>query len=529
MDITFLGHAGALVDTAHGIILCDPWFNPAFFASWFPFPDNRGLLTDDSLAAIASPDYLYVSHSHDDHFDVAFLRDHVSKDAVVILPDFPTSDHRRALEAIGFRNFLETRNGEPVEVDGLRLLTHALIAPTDGAIGDSALAVADGTATLFNQNDAKPTDLDAIIEFGPYDGHLVQFSGAIWYPMVYRVPEEERRTLGRRKRRNQFARATRFVREIGATTFFPFAGPPCFLDDELFHLNDLGTDDANIFPDQATVLAEAEAAGILNGRLTVPGTVVTLEGGACSVTHPEPDGAALRPFTDKEHYLRGYQASALPVIAAEKASWPRHEVDVVTELTDWWMPLLTRADHICAGVNGRVLLDVLDTAAADDGDDEDVQVVIDFLDRRVATWKGEDCLYRFRIPRPLIERCIQRRDPDWVNALFLSCRFEAERDGPYNEFVYNFFRSLSTERMAYTERYYSELAAPRDVFELHGYVIQRHCPHLQADLTRWGSVEGSVLTCALHGWQFDLATGACLTSDDREIYARPVGEAPGDP
>ncbi len=357
----------------------------------------------------------------------------------------------------------------------------------------------------------------------------MQFSGAIWYPMVYRVPEEERRTLGQRKRRNQFARATRFVREIDATSFFPFAGPPCFLDEELFHLNDLGTDDANIFPDQATVLAEAEAAGITNGRLTVPGTVVHLGRGVCSIIHPEPDELALRPFTDKQQYLRSYQASVAPLLAAEKASWPRHEVDVVDELTEWWMPLLTGADHTCAGVNGRVLIEVVDQDALGGDGDGEIQVVIDFLDRRVAAWKGEDCLYRFRIPRPLIERCIQRRDPDWVNALFLSCRFEAERDGPYNEFVYNFFRSLSTERMAYTERYYSELAAPRDVFELHGYVIQRHCPHLRADLTRWGSVEDGVLTCALHGWQFDLETGTCLTSDDREIYVRPVDEGPVEP
>jgi UDP-MurNAc hydroxylase len=253
---------------------------------------------------------------------------------------------------------------------------------------------------------------------------------------------------------------------------------------------------------------------------------VTLRADACTVTHPAPGPIALRPFTHKEEYLREYQASVRPVLEADRARWPRHEVDVVAELTEWWTPLVAAGVHTCAGVNGRVLVAVLDDVDDPGPDDDVVAVVVDFLDRRVARWKGEECAYRFRIPRPLLERCIERRDPDWVNALFLSCRFEAERDGPYNEFVYNFFRSLSTERMAYTERYYSELAAPRDVIEMHGYVIQRHCPHLQADLTRWGSVEGHVLTCALHGWQFDLDTGACLTSDDREIYARPVDEAP---
>ena len=56
-------------------------------------------------------------------------------------------------------------------------------------------------------------------------------------------------------------------------------------------------------------------------------------------------------------------------------------------------------------------------------------------------------------------------------------------------------------------------------FEAEGYRIQRRCPHLRADLTRFGDIEDGILTCTLHGWQFELATGPCLTSDDRKIFA----------
>ncbi len=179
----------------------------------------------------------------------------------MILPDYPTSDHRAGLADLGFHRFVETRNDEPLELDGLRILTNALIAPTDGAIGDSGLAVADSTATVFNQNDSKPIDFDAILEFGPYDAHLVQFSGAIWYPMVYRLPAEEQHALGVRKRANQLARAARMVKEVDAAQFFPFAGPPCFLDEALFHLNDLGTDESNIFLDQHAALEHMRESG----------------------------------------------------------------------------------------------------------------------------------------------------------------------------------------------------------------------------------------------------------------------------
>ena len=52
--------------------------------------------------------------------------------------------------------------------------------------------------------------------------------------------------------------------------------------------------------------------------------------------------------------------------------------------------------------------------------------------------------------------------------------------------------------------------------------MQRRCPHLRADLTKFGRVEDAVLTCALHGWRFDLPTGRCLTSAGHEIRATPL-------
>src|SRR5947208_1150046 len=81
MDITFLGQAGFFIRSKAGSIFCDPWFNPAYFGSWFPFPANYQIDPE----TIGSPDYLYISHLHHDHFDPEFLRAHVSKEAQVVL------------------------------------------------------------------------------------------------------------------------------------------------------------------------------------------------------------------------------------------------------------------------------------------------------------------------------------------------------------------------------------------------------------------------------------------------------------
>jgi UDP-MurNAc hydroxylase len=510
--ITSIGHAGLLLETAAGRIVCDPWFTPAYFGSWVPFPDNTGV----DPAQLADAEYLYVSHLHRDHFDPAWLSRHMSKDTTVLLPDFPVPDLREALEALGFRHFVQTRDNQVTQVGGLRVMINALTSPTDGPIGDSGLAVDDGQVRIYNQNDSRPVEPGPIEEFGPLHGHFLQYSGAIWYPMVYDFPERMKETVGRRKRRNGMARALNYVDQYRAAHVFPFAGPPCFLDDDLFSFNDVDRDEANVFPDQFVFLDYLREQGRDNAHLLLTGTTVELgPDGGCTVEQiPEAEVARIRD--DRRSYLLSYKQKVQPDLDAIRDALPRDRCDLVAQLKEWVEPLIATADHTCAGLNGRILLEV---AATDGGDDE--LIVFDFLDRRIDAYAGEECRYRFRAARPLIEDLVRRREQDWVNELFLSCRFEASRKGPYNEYIYTFFKSLSVERMTYVEGYYAESAGVDDYAQADGYVVQRHCPHLKADLVRFGTVRDGVLTCQLHGWEFELATGRCLTSDDRKLLSRP--------
>ena len=58
--------------------------------------------------------------------------------------------------------------------------------------------------------------------------------------------------------------------------------------------------------------------------------------------------------------------------------------------------------------------------------------------------------------------------------------------------------------------------------ELCGYRLDRYCPHRQADLSVFGEVDGDILTCTLHGWQFDLKSGECLTATGNTLRVRPA-------
>ena len=508
MRITFLGHAGCLVHTTHGSVLCDPWFTPAYFGSWFPFPRNDGIDPNrPEFEGLLTPDYLYISHLHRDHFDPEWLDRNVSKDARVLLPDFGIDLLARELRSLGFRDQIATRHGETLDLGGLRVTILAMTSPADGPLGDSAIVLDDGTARVLNQNDARPGDLDALRALGPFDAQLLQFSGAIWFPIAYDFPAEEKDRLARSKRTDEMARAVRYVEAVGATHVLPCAGPPCFLDPELFAFNDIDRDPANIFPDQTVFLELLRSQGVDRGRLILPGSVVDLEGGACTVSNP--DHASMAPFTHKLDYLEEYQRDWTGWLEEQRNAWPRAGRDLVAELAQWFEPLLESAQITSAGIAGNVVLDV---------GDPDANVCIDFVESVVRVWRGEKYVYKVDVDRALIETLVADHVEDWVNSLFLSCRFTAHRDGPFNEYVMTFFKGLSPERMAYIEeRHHAARERTDEFFERDGWRIERWCPHRQADLSRFGEIVDGVLTCSLHHWRFDLESGRCLTSEDRHL------------
>jgi UDP-MurNAc hydroxylase len=351
-------------------------------------------------------------------------------------------------------------------------------------------------------------------EFGPYDAFALQFSGAIWYPMVYDLPERAKQSLGKQKRERQLDRALRYIDSVDARYVLPTAGPPCFLDDDLQRWNDTDNDETNIFPDQTVFLDYLASKGRDNGRLLLPGTVATLTAEDCEIRHPLPEDEVKRIFTDKTGYLAAYAERRRPEIDADRASWSVPGLDLRAELKSWWEPLLEEADRICAGVGGPVRFEIGD----------DLTLVIDFPAREVREYAEERCRYWFRVDRPLVERLVADREKDWVNSLFLSMRFTTGRIGPYNEYLYTFFKCLSDERINYAEGWYADESGVDEEVTLGDWQVQRRCPHLKADLTRFGVIEDGVLTCQMHGWRFDLASGRCLTAEGYPLRSRPAVE-----
>ena len=236
-----------------------------------------------------------------------------------------------------------------------------------------------------------------------------------------------------------------------------------------------------------------------------------------TVSHPIPDDAVDRIFTSKEQYLRTYQADWQAWLDELKDGWKPPSTDLIATLRAWWEPLLRMAPTLRGAIGANCLVRT-----------GDLEILIDFPNGTVRAYDGEPYEFRFTIPRELVETVVAQKAVDWSNSLLLSARFSAWRAGDFNEYLYNFLKSLSVERMRRTEaEAVRKLNPPTEVepaIELGGYVVQRRCPHRNADLSVFGEIEpgpdGDVLVCTLHGWRFDCGTGRCLTSNDHPLEIR---------
>ncbi len=252
-----MGHAGFRIDTEAGSILCDPWVNPAYFASWFPFPDNSAL-DWDALGDVRLPLRLATCTRTTSTRHCCARTS--TRTPWCCCPTIPVPDLRRELEKVGFHRFFETTDSVKHRVSGpkgdLDVMIIALRAPADGPIGDSGLVV-DRTATTvcFNMNDARPVDLDVLARrVRPCRrAHAAVLRGHLVPDGLRHAGAAPRRRSAPRSGSARWTAAASTSRRSARPGWCPSAGPPCFLDPELRDLNDDHGDPANIFPDQVGV------------------------------------------------------------------------------------------------------------------------------------------------------------------------------------------------------------------------------------------------------------------------------------
>ena len=320
--VTALGHAGLRIDGPGVRVLADPWLSPggAFLGSWFPFPDNAHLLTPEVLDV----DLVVVSHEHLDHLDLDLIAS-LPETVPVVVPRYPSTIMERRLRAIGRTRIVVLDAWQRYALNDHDWLT---VIPEQCPMShDSAVLFMISGHSVMHTNDARISLAQARRAMTEVGGELdvmgVQMSGASWHPVRYEYDEVERERISTIKRVGKFKAVTRLVRQVQPRLVMPYAGPPCFLDDDLFELNS-GLHPGGIFPDQGEALAWlADRLPTQPGACLLPGDRIALDRLEV-IRDPHWDGFSLDSGPDeRRRYLADYAARRRPAIEAAWAANPQ--------------------------------------------------------------------------------------------------------------------------------------------------------------------------------------------------------------
>jgi len=492
-SIRHLGHAGFLVEHGGLRILIDPWFHPAFLEAWFPYPDNRGLLPE---VVAGHYDYLYISHTHEDHYDERLLAQ-LSRDTTVLVPRFRSRALGRRLAALGFGR--QVRLGHREEYRLGPDCTATMLLDTSHK-EDSGLLLDLGGYRFLDLNDCNtpmselPPDIDLL---------AAQYSGAMWYPNAYDYPPAVMAAKTAAVRADLLDTLTRKVKLTGARAYLPSAGPACFLDPELERFNDRT---ATIFPHWEDVAGEFAAACPETAVLrSAPGSVITPSTRSLPAEgrwHTDPAGYLADYRERRRDEWQAYHRGAVePATATEVAAhFERLQRLSRPLLADYRTALRIEAGSAAWG------LTLGDLAEHIDLEDEPV-----------------DPGYTIRIP-PRALRAVLDGRAGWEEAL-LSMRLSLHRDPDVFDLTL-----LSLLRYghhpAQTRQLVRERADPGQTIRRDGLRLQRFCPHAGEDLSHAVIADG-VVECPRHHWKWSATTGACLSGGSLALFIEPETQPEG--
>ncbi|MEW2514655.1 MBL fold metallo-hydrolase [Streptomyces sp. NPDC046870] len=526
MKITFLGHAGALIETDEVRLVCDPWFSEtgAFLAGWHQLPDNSAC-----AGLLDGATHVYVSHDHEDHFDADVLAA-LDPSVRLLMPDYRLPGWHRLVSALPGPAPTLLGDGEVFEAGSLRL---RLVMSPMAQHQDSALVIED-TATgqvVVNLNDCQVdrTQLRMLRRLYPrIDVVMAQFSGATWFPFAYSFPAEEAAEAAARKRTNSMRRWARYMRALDPRTAVAFAGPPILLDPALTpHF----FDPASIFttPPELLRWLEAEHPG-LAARCVAPLPGDVLDVGPAALT---PDARIRQDFdwARLEEYTERYARRRAPAIERVLAARPEPRADLFDAFREHFQALFRSAEKTCRAVDAVVGFDIRGAGGG--------FWLVDF--RRLRVWRGGDPEdaghdYRFTLDSRFLPPILSG-ESTWEE-FFFSFRFTAWRPSveAYNEELMSVLRRSSpgdlAEHAAQLDRARRQPGGTFRLTTAEGtYLVEDTCPHMGARLQAEDHDPGqNVVVCPQHGWRFEVPGGRCLNGRARLgiVPASPEGaDAPG--
>jgi UDP-MurNAc hydroxylase len=513
MQIAYLGHAGFLVETERAIVIMDPWLSPegAFDSAWFQYPCNHHLapFVRAKLQDSRKERFIYVSHEHHDHFDLDFLKALPVSDFTFVVPHFQRDALRTQLASLRGRRVVSCTHGQQLDIPGGFV---KLFLDDSGMNRDSGILVKSGDESFLNLNDCKLYDQVSSIanDAGHISVFACQFSGATWHPTCYDYPPAEYQRISHHKLTSKFEMVARAIDAVRPGLYLPSAGPACFLDPTLLHLN---FEPVNIFPRAPQFLdfLRARLPDLPTKLLDItPGDVVSAANGTL-----DSSGEERVPDESFETYIRAYSARYRDYFADRQ---PRHSDQ---QLDSLWERLRVELQRKLASfvlherIHVPLYFGFSDSAAR--------LLRLDFPAGKVdfVSAISEADFYSIHSPSWQIARVLDGSITWEELALTFRVRLNRKPD-VYQTLIQGFLLMQPEDMNWFCARIVEvEERKNRVIVEAGGtkYSIDRFCPHQGGDLSQGWLHEGRFWTCPRHRWQFDLERGGQCTTSSGSIHA----------
>jgi len=431
MRTTYYGQACTLVEAGGIKLLTDPWLTEgAYQGTWF----HTHILADANVTPQTiskDVDYLFLSHEHQDHTDIATLK-HFRRDIPLLICRFSTSKFRDFLRQAGFTNIREAESGRPVDLGGG---VRATIFQTVEYTNDSAILVEHRGIRVFNETDCKLSYKD-LIHIGTLgvDIGFYMFSGANWYPMMYDYTPDKLRDLVCRRRRSLLRSLVQRVRLTKPRFAVPAAGPCTVLDPALLWLNE---EDRGIFIDPKIAVRELQDAHLASEPLYM--TASDAWDSDTGFEHHAPESFRM---PRQKYIAAASERMAATIAAAQQAEAPAHN-DLPKLLPEYFNQLVgVQSLPMRKIINAKLALSVHGRRGG--------EWTVDFTERGPQFVRDEilpDWTYRIDVEDKLISPFITGEEP-FFEDLLLSLRFRcSRRPDAFNEPFYHFLYEPDPEKL----------------------------------------------------------------------------------
>ena len=173
----------ALITGKSTKILFDPWitFDRTSTTNLYNFPESK--FSRDEISSI-NPDYIYITHTHADHFDKRTLS-LFDRNIPVLCADYENNFTERNIKSIGFKNVIVCKTNQTLNLNN-NDKCNLYVAEINPEVDSLGIFEIDGF-TMLNANDVvySKNQMDKIGKKYNFDFAMIPYAYQGPYPAFY--------------------------------------------------------------------------------------------------------------------------------------------------------------------------------------------------------------------------------------------------------------------------------------------------------------------------------------------------------